>query len=166
MSFSSQACSTSNKHDVYYISEFSCVIPTTTLQMLSFRLFFMQGFLTYTLSFNLPHKWKLHSWDLANEATVPCLLLCDLKNSVNSAQNCLLCEMLHCLGLKRLRLSHNQTNVQKWLTYHCEFVISKEWGKVPSHTCCTPHAKCNSVWWQYVYSEALLTQRDEIKLNY
>jgi hypothetical protein len=112
VSFSSQACVASDKLDVYYISEFCRVIATTPLQMFSSRLFFMQGFLTYTLSFNVPHKWKLHSWDLTNETTVHCLLLFDLKHSANSAQNCLLCDLLHCLSVKWYRLSHNQTSVQ------------------------------------------------------
>jgi hypothetical protein len=72
----------------------------------------VQGLLLYTLSFSKGKNCIV--FYLANkEARILCLIFCHQKLS-NGKQNCLWCELLHCLAGKGHSFSCKQTGGQRW----------------------------------------------------
>jgi hypothetical protein len=76
-----------------------------------------------TIHYSHPLMWhagkNCMGSDLVNEVKIPCLLFWHQKHSLNNAQNCFWCMLLHCLAEKRHSSLVITKCVQKWCQNVC-----------------------------------------------
>jgi hypothetical protein len=98
--FGLQICITSNKYIVHCMSKLCWGYWRHHNLNESFHTIFTVRFITIHFNPLTFHSRKNCTGSdlLKVEATIPCLLICNLKHVANSAYNCFhLCELLHCL---------------------------------------------------------------------